>query len=37
MTDDEDAQARRDRRRALMFGVVAATIQLGGLLFLLYC
>jgi hypothetical protein len=36
MTSD-DEQARRDRRRALTFGVVAATIQFGGLLFLLYC
>jgi hypothetical protein len=37
MTSDDDAQGRRDRRRALTFGVVAATIQFGGLLFLLYC
>jgi hypothetical protein len=34
---DEDRQRRRDLRRALVFGVVMATVQMGILLYFVYC
>ncbi len=33
----EDNQRRRDTRRAMTFGVVMATIQMGILLYFMYC
>ena len=33
----DDGQERRDLRRALTFGVVMATIQMGILLYFMYC
>lgn len=35
--DAEEQQRRRDLRRALTFGVVMATAQLGILLYFMYC
>jgi hypothetical protein len=44
MTDDREnpraqaqAQQRRDLRRALTFGIVMATVQMGILLYFMYC
>jgi hypothetical protein len=33
----EERQRKRDTRRALIFGVVMATIQMGILLYFVYC
>ena len=33
----EERQTRRDLRRALAFGIVMATIQMGVLLYFMYC
>ena len=33
----EEAQRRRDLRRAVTFGVVMATLQMGILLYFMYC
>ena len=35
--ETQDRQRRRDLRRALTFGVVMATIQMGILLYFMYC
>jgi len=34
---DEDRQRRKDLRRALVFGVLMATVQMGILLYFMYC
>jgi hypothetical protein len=35
--ETQERQRRRDLRRALTFGIVMATIQMGVLLYLMYC
>ena len=35
--ETEERQRRRDTRRALAFGIVMATIQMGILLYFMYC
>jgi hypothetical protein len=32
MTDDEQRQTKRDLRAALIFGVIAATLEMGALI-----
>ena len=35
--ETQERQRRRDLRRALTFGIVMATIQMGTLLYFMYC
>ncbi len=35
--ETQERQRRRDLRRAVTFGVVMATIQMGALLYFVYC
>jgi hypothetical protein len=35
--ETEERQRRRDTRRALIFGVTMATVQMGFLLYFMYC
>jgi hypothetical protein len=34
---EQESQRRRDTRRAIAFGVVMATLQMGILLYFMYC